>query len=146
MDNGCVCCSVRGDLVRTFGTLVHKRKDFQAIIIETTGESDSLFPLWPASQYTPQSAAHIVILLLILLQASQIQHPLCLHSTRMRWFRYRYLAVLYFNILSFSRSLSLFNKILFYFVSFYVIVCNCMLWYFVVSYCILLKFINLFTY
>ena len=38
MDNGCVCCSVRGDLVRTFGTLVHRRKDFQAIIIETTGE------------------------------------------------------------------------------------------------------------
>ena len=40
MDNGCVCCSVRGDLVRTFGTLVHKRKDFQAIIIETTGLAD----------------------------------------------------------------------------------------------------------
>jgi len=40
MDNGCVCCSVRGDLVRTFGTLVHRRKDFQAIIIETTGLAD----------------------------------------------------------------------------------------------------------
>lgn len=40
MDNGCVCCSVRGDLVRTFGTLVHKRKDFQAIMIETTGLAD----------------------------------------------------------------------------------------------------------
>ena len=40
MDNGCVCCSVRGDLVRTFGTLVHRRKDFQAVIIETTGLAD----------------------------------------------------------------------------------------------------------
>jgi len=40
MDNGCVCCSVRGDLVRTFGMLVHRRKDFQAIIIETTGLAD----------------------------------------------------------------------------------------------------------
>eukprot|EP01006_Ploeotia_vitrea_P028580 TRINITY_DN61254_c0_g1_i3.p1 TRINITY_DN61254_c0_g1~~TRINITY_DN61254_c0_g1_i3.p1 ORF type:complete len:421 (+),score=16.66 TRINITY_DN61254_c0_g1_i3:52-1314(+) len=40
MDNGCVCCSIRGDLVRTFGTLVHKRKSFDAIILETTGLAD----------------------------------------------------------------------------------------------------------
>lgn len=40
MDNGCVCCSVRGDLVRTFGMLVAKRKNFDAIIIETTGLAD----------------------------------------------------------------------------------------------------------
>jgi G3E family GTPase len=40
MDNGCVCCSVRGDLVRTFGTLVSRRKEFDAIIIETTGLAD----------------------------------------------------------------------------------------------------------
>lgn len=40
MDNGCVCCSVRGDLVRTFGTLVARRKEFHAIIIETTGLAD----------------------------------------------------------------------------------------------------------
>ncbi|CAE7408878.1 Cbwd1 [Symbiodinium microadriaticum] len=40
MDNGCVCCSVRGDLVRTFGMLCSKRKSFDAIIIETTGLAD----------------------------------------------------------------------------------------------------------
>ncbi len=40
MDNGCVCCSVRGDLVRTFSTLVARRKEFDAIIIETTGLAD----------------------------------------------------------------------------------------------------------
>ena len=40
MDNGCVCCSVRGDLVRTFGMLVSRRKEFDAIIIETTGVAD----------------------------------------------------------------------------------------------------------
>mmetsp|Transcript_11678 Transcript_11678/g.17692 ORF Transcript_11678/g.17692 Transcript_11678/m.17692 type:complete len:431 (+) Transcript_11678:69-1361(+) len=40
MENGCVCCSVRGDLVRTFGMLCHRRKDFDAIIIETTGLAD----------------------------------------------------------------------------------------------------------
>lgn len=40
MDNGCVCCSVRGDLVRTFGMLVSRRKDFDAILLETTGLAD----------------------------------------------------------------------------------------------------------
>lgn len=40
MDNGCVCCSVRGDLVRTFSMLVARRKEFDAIIIETTGLAD----------------------------------------------------------------------------------------------------------
>ncbi len=40
LDNGCVCCSVRGDLVRTFGMLVARRKEFDAIIIETTGLAD----------------------------------------------------------------------------------------------------------
>eukprot|EP00804_Cyclotella_cryptica_P010657 CCRYP_005467-RA/>CCRYP_005467-RA protein AED:0.04 eAED:0.04 QI:88/1/1/1/1/1/2/243/344 len=40
MDNGCVCCSVRGDLVRTLGQLTSRRKDFDAIILETTGLAD----------------------------------------------------------------------------------------------------------
>ncbi|KAJ1440795.1 CobW/HypB/UreG, nucleotide-binding domain-containing protein [Ochromonadaceae sp. CCMP2298] len=40
MDNGCVCCSVRGDLVRAFSMLVSRRKEFDAIIIETTGLAD----------------------------------------------------------------------------------------------------------
>jgi G3E family GTPase len=40
MDNGCVCCSVRGDLVRTLGQLVKRRHDFDAILLETTGLAD----------------------------------------------------------------------------------------------------------
>lgn len=40
MDNGCVCCSVRGDLVRTLGQLTTKRKQFDAILLETTGLAD----------------------------------------------------------------------------------------------------------
>jgi G3E family GTPase len=40
MDNGCVCCSIRGDLVRTFSMLLGRRKEFDAIIIETTGLAD----------------------------------------------------------------------------------------------------------
>jgi G3E family GTPase len=40
MDNGCVCCSVRGDLIRTLGQLSKRRKDFDAILLETTGLAD----------------------------------------------------------------------------------------------------------
>jgi len=40
MDNGCVCFSIRGDLVRTFAMLADKRKSFDAIILETTGLAD----------------------------------------------------------------------------------------------------------
>ncbi len=40
MDNGCVCCSVRGDLVRTLGQLVKRRHEFDAILLETTGLAD----------------------------------------------------------------------------------------------------------
>ena len=41
MNNGCVCCTVRGDLVRILGELRQKREageiDFERVIIETTG-------------------------------------------------------------------------------------------------------------
>jgi len=40
MDNGCVCCSVRGDLVRTLGQLTKRRKEFDTILLETTGLAD----------------------------------------------------------------------------------------------------------
>ncbi|MDH5556413.1 MAG: GTP-binding protein [Alphaproteobacteria bacterium] len=40
MNNGCICCTVRGDLVRTLHGLLAKREDFDAIIIETTGLAD----------------------------------------------------------------------------------------------------------
>jgi len=40
MDNGCVCCSVRGDLVRTLGQLAKRRLEFHAILLETTGLAD----------------------------------------------------------------------------------------------------------
>eukprot|EP00239_Pterosperma_sp_CCMP1384_P006762 CAMPEP_0197854068 /NCGR_PEP_ID=MMETSP1438-20131217/23982_1 /TAXON_ID=1461541 /ORGANISM="Pterosperma sp., Strain CCMP1384" /LENGTH=442 /DNA_ID=CAMNT_0043468703 /DNA_START=108 /DNA_END=1433 /DNA_ORIENTATION=+ len=40
MDNGCVCCTVRGDLVRALVQLAEKKDKFDAIIIETTGLAD----------------------------------------------------------------------------------------------------------
>ena len=40
IDNGCACCSIRGDLVRTLGGLVEKRQQFDAVMLETTGLAD----------------------------------------------------------------------------------------------------------
>jgi G3E family GTPase len=37
MNNGCVCCTVRGDLVRSFFQLVEHRDKFDTVVIETTG-------------------------------------------------------------------------------------------------------------
>ncbi len=40
MNNGCVCCTVRGDLVRILGGLMKRKGKFDAIIVETTGLAD----------------------------------------------------------------------------------------------------------
>jgi G3E family GTPase len=40
MNNGCLCCTVRGDLIRILGTLMRRRDRFDRIIIETTGMAD----------------------------------------------------------------------------------------------------------
>ncbi|MBM4378531.1 MAG: GTP-binding protein, partial [Deltaproteobacteria bacterium] len=40
MNNGCICCTVRGDLIRILGTLLKRRDKFDRIIIETTGMAD----------------------------------------------------------------------------------------------------------
>jgi G3E family GTPase len=40
MNNGCVCCSIRGDLIRTLGELLRRPETFDAILIETTGLAD----------------------------------------------------------------------------------------------------------
>ena len=40
MNNGCICCSVRGDLIRILGGLMKRRDRFDAIIVETTGLAD----------------------------------------------------------------------------------------------------------
>ncbi len=40
MNNGCICCKVRGDLIRILGHLLKRRDRFDAILIETTGLAD----------------------------------------------------------------------------------------------------------
>jgi G3E family GTPase len=37
MNNGCICCTVRGDLIRILGNLVTRRDKFDRIVLETTG-------------------------------------------------------------------------------------------------------------
>jgi G3E family GTPase len=40
MNNGCICCTVRGDLIRILGNLMKRREKFDHILIETTGLAD----------------------------------------------------------------------------------------------------------
>jgi G3E family GTPase len=40
MNNGCICCSVRGDLIRVLGGLIKRRGAFDGILLETTGLAD----------------------------------------------------------------------------------------------------------
>lgn len=40
MNNGCICCTVRGDLIRTVQNLMKRRGSFDAILVETTGVAD----------------------------------------------------------------------------------------------------------
>jgi G3E family GTPase len=40
MNNGCICCTVRGDLIRIIGGLMKRSGKFDAIVIETTGLAD----------------------------------------------------------------------------------------------------------
>jgi G3E family GTPase len=40
MNNGCICCTVRGDLIRIIEGLMKRKGKFDAIIVETTGLAD----------------------------------------------------------------------------------------------------------
>ena len=40
MNNGCICCTVRGDLIRILGDLAERKDKFDRVILETTGMAD----------------------------------------------------------------------------------------------------------
>lgn len=40
MNNGCICCTVRGDLIRVLGGLMKRATPFDGILVETTGLAD----------------------------------------------------------------------------------------------------------
>jgi len=60
MNNGCICCTVRGDLLRILGELEEKRKrgeiDYERVIIETTGLAD---PAPVAQTFFVEDAIHV---------------------------------------------------------------------------------------
>ncbi|MYH97437.1 MAG: GTP-binding protein, partial [Acidimicrobiia bacterium] len=41
MNNGCICCTVRGDLIRILGNLMRRKDRFDQILIETPGLADA---------------------------------------------------------------------------------------------------------
>jgi G3E family GTPase len=40
LNNGCLCCRVRGDLIKSLNDLINRKKRFDYVIIETTGLAD----------------------------------------------------------------------------------------------------------
>ncbi|HDZ2559309.1 TPA: hypothetical protein RSS21_004866 [Klebsiella pneumoniae] len=42
MNNGCICCTVRGDLIHILSRLMYCRDKFDRILIETTGMANLL--------------------------------------------------------------------------------------------------------
>ena len=65
LDSGCVCCTVRGDLVRTAGSLLARRAagaiaPFERIVIETTGLADPA-PILQALMTDPAIADSLVL-------------------------------------------------------------------------------------
>ena len=40
MNNGCICCTVRGDLIRILNNLARRREKFDRVVLETTGLAD----------------------------------------------------------------------------------------------------------
>ena len=40
MNNGCICCTVRGDLIRILAGLMRRKSNFDGILVETTGLAD----------------------------------------------------------------------------------------------------------
>jgi len=73
MDNGCVCCSVRGDLVRTLGQLSKRRKDFDAILLETTGLADPAPIVYTVQTNSKMSDNYFIDSIVCLADAKHIQ-------------------------------------------------------------------------
>ena len=49
--NGCICCTVRGDLIRVLDQLLKRRERFDYVLIETTGMAD------PGSRWRRRSSS-----------------------------------------------------------------------------------------
>ncbi|MGQ3157449.1 GTP-binding protein, partial [Neoaquamicrobium sediminum] len=54
MNNGCICCTVRGDLIRILGKLARRKGKLDSVLIETTGGFSAAFSF---SANLPHAAA-----------------------------------------------------------------------------------------
>jgi G3E family GTPase len=57
MNNGCICCTVRGDLIRILGQPRARRDKFDHILVETTGSPTRGPSRRPSSSTTRRSAS-----------------------------------------------------------------------------------------
>jgi G3E family GTPase len=73
MDNGCVCCSVRGDLVRTLGQLTKRRHEFDAILLETTGLADPAPVVYTVQTNSKMSENYFIDSIVCLADAKHLQ-------------------------------------------------------------------------
>jgi len=76
MDNGCVCCSIRGDLVRTLGQVAKRRKDFDAVLLETTGLADPAAIIYTIQTNTKLSDNYYIDSLVCLADAKHLDQHL----------------------------------------------------------------------
>jgi len=76
MDNGCVCCSVRGDLVRTLGQMAKRRKEFDAILLETTGLADPSAIIYTVQTNTKLSDNYFIDSIVCLADAKHLNQHL----------------------------------------------------------------------
>lgn len=76
MDNGCVCCTVRGDLVKALLNFLDRRDTFDTILIETTGIADPSPILATFSQDLDVEANYRVDSVLCLVDAKNIRKQL----------------------------------------------------------------------
>ena len=60
MNNGCVCCTVRGDLVRILEGLMKRKGRFDAIIVETTGLADPAPVAQPRERAVPSALTAVI--------------------------------------------------------------------------------------
>ena len=56
MNNGCICCTVRGDLIRIIEGLMKRKDKFDGILVETTGLADPAPSRRPSSPTTTSAA------------------------------------------------------------------------------------------
>ena len=76
MDNGCVCCTVRGDLVNAFKQLSARDEKYDAIMIETTGMADPAPVAFTFNTQPEVGARYKIDAILCVVDAKHVQQHL----------------------------------------------------------------------